>query len=103
MNKAASIIAATIEKGTKLFPVEMEDQCVMLCISQKSFAAISERKDKPTLLGISCDASALTCIGNDFGFEKAFSRQVEALGKENDVLFVIFTSGNGPNILKGRG
>ena len=46
------------------------------------------------------DASALTCIGNDYGFENVFSRQIEALGKEHDILLAISTSGNSPNILK---
>jgi D-sedoheptulose 7-phosphate isomerase len=47
-----------------------------------------------------CEASNLTCAGNDMGFESVFSRQVEALGNPGDFLVVFSTSGNSPNILK---
>lgn len=51
-------------------------------------------------IALSTDTSALTAIGNDYGFENLFSRQVEAVGKKGDVLIAISTSGNSPNILK---
>ncbi|MGI8908439.1 MAG: D-sedoheptulose-7-phosphate isomerase [Candidatus Sumerlaeaceae bacterium] len=44
------------------------------------------------------DGAALTCIGNDFGFMNVFSRQLEALGSEGDVLVVFTTSGRSENI-----
>jgi D-sedoheptulose 7-phosphate isomerase len=47
-----------------------------------------------------CDATALTCAGNDFGFEQIFSRQVEAFGNPGDVFIGFTTSGNSPNILR---
>lgn len=46
------------------------------------------------------DTTALTCIGNDFGFEHIYSRQVEALASKGDQLIVLSTSGNSPNILR---
>ena len=57
--------------------------------------------DRPGLPGIALttDTSALTAIGNDYGYERLFARQVEALGREGDVLFAISTSGNSKNIL----
>ena len=45
------------------------------------------------------DPSALTCIGNDYGYEHVFARQIAALGREGDVLLAISTSGNSANIL----
>ena len=51
-------------------------------------------------LALTTDTSALTAIGNDYSFENLFSRQVEALGQEGDVLIGISTSGKSPNILK---
>lgn len=51
-------------------------------------------------IALSVDTSALTAIGNDYGFEYVFSRQVEALAKKGDVLFGISTSGNSANVLK---
>ena len=57
--------------------------------------------DRPGLAGLALttDSSALTAIGNDMGFDRVFSRQVEALGKPGDVLYAISTSGNSPNVV----
>lgn len=52
------------------------------------------------VVALTADSAALTCISNDFGYEEVFARQVEALGKEGDLLFAITTSGNSKNILK---
>lgn len=59
-------------------------------------------QDRPALaaLCLNADSSALTCIGNDFGFEAIFARQVQALGKEGDILIGFTTSGNSANIIK---
>lgn len=46
------------------------------------------------------DASVITSIGNDFNFESVFSRQVEALGRPEDVLIAISTSGNSGNVIR---
>ena len=58
--------------------------------------------DRPGLpaIALTTDTSILTAAGNDYGFEKIFSRQIEANGVKGDVLFAITTSGNSPNILK---
>lgn len=58
--------------------------------------------DRPGLSAISLttDTSMLTAIGNDYGYEKLFERQLEANGRKGDVFFGITTSGNSPNILK---
>jgi D-sedoheptulose 7-phosphate isomerase len=57
--------------------------------------------DRPGLsaIALTTDTSALTAIGNDYGYERVFARQIEALGQGGDVLFAISTSGNSPNIL----
>lgn len=59
-------------------------------------------KERRALAGIALttDTSALTAIGNDYGFDQVFSRQVEALGRPGDVLVGISTSGNSPNVLR---
>jgi D-sedoheptulose 7-phosphate isomerase len=51
-------------------------------------------------VALTTDTSILTAIANDYGYEQVFSRQVQALAKEGDVLFVYSTSGNSPNIVK---
>ena len=57
--------------------------------------------DRPALraIALTTDSSIFTAIGNDYGFEHIFSRQVEALGQPGDVLLAISTSGNSPNCL----
>jgi D-sedoheptulose 7-phosphate isomerase len=57
--------------------------------------------DRPALpaLALSVNTSCVTAIGNDYGFDRVFSRQVEALGQKGDVAFGISTSGNSPNVL----
>lgn len=57
--------------------------------------------DRPGLsaVALTTDTSALTAIGNDYGYERVFSRQVEALGQKGDVLMAFSTSGNSANIL----
>lgn len=58
-----------------------------------------ERRGMPAI-SLSTDTSVLTSIGNDYGFDTIFSRQVEALGEKGDILFGISTSGNSENVLK---
>jgi len=49
-------------------------------------------------IALNTDTSVLTCIGNDFGYEEVFSRQVEAIGRPGDILVGISTSGRSPNV-----
>lgn len=51
-------------------------------------------------VALSTDTSALTCVGNDYGFDEIFARQLQGLGRSGDVLVGITTSGNSPNVLK---
>lgn len=59
--------------------------------------------DRPGLpaFALTTDSSVLTAIGNDYGYQHLFSRQVEAVGRAGDVLFGISTSGRSPNVLAG--
>jgi len=59
------------------------------------------RTDRPALpaIALTTDSSAMTSIGNDFGWEKVFARQIEALARPGDLLLVITTSGNSPSVL----
>ncbi len=50
-------------------------------------------------MALTVDSSILTAGGNDYGFENVFSRQVEAYGREGDVLIAISTSGNSENVI----
>jgi D-sedoheptulose 7-phosphate isomerase len=59
--------------------------------------------DRPALpaLALSVNTSCVTAIGNDYGFDLVFARQIEALGHRGDVAIGISTSGNSPNVLHG--
>lgn len=59
------------------------------------------RKDRKPMAALALgDPSHLSCVSNDFGFEKVFSRQVEALGKSGDALIALSTSGNSQNLIE---
>ena len=57
--------------------------------------------DRPSIpsLALTTDTSNLTAIGNDYGYDKVFSRQVEGMGQEGDLFIGISTSGNSQNII----
>jgi D-sedoheptulose 7-phosphate isomerase len=59
-----------------------------------------ERRAWPAI-ALTTDTSALTAVGNDYGFERVFARQIEALGRAGDIAIGISTSGNSPNVLRG--
>jgi D-sedoheptulose 7-phosphate isomerase len=59
------------------------------------------KKERRAIAAVSLttDTSILTCLGNDYGFDRVFERQVEALGRPGDLLIAISTSGASPNVL----
>ena len=60
---------------------------------------LMERNAIPAL-SLCVDPSVMTCIGNDYGYEEVFARQVQGLGKEGDAFIGISTSGNSENIIR---
>jgi D-sedoheptulose 7-phosphate isomerase len=58
-----------------------------------------ERRSLPAI-ALTTDTSALTALGNDYGFEVVFARQMEGLGRKGDVAICISTSGNSENVLR---
>jgi D-sedoheptulose 7-phosphate isomerase len=58
------------------------------------------RKALPAL-ALHCNTSSVTAIGNDYGFEKIFERQIEAFANNGDIVFALSTSGNSPNVILG--
>lgn len=58
--------------------------------------------DRPAMraVALTTDTSILTAVGNDYGFDRLFARQVEALGQKGDIFLAISTSGNSPNVLR---
>ncbi len=99
---AAGLIARRVAQGGKL----------MLCGNGGSAADCQHlaaelvgqmngrRRPALAALALTTDTSALTAVGNDFGYEMVFQRQVEALGRRGDVLMAISTSGRSQNVLR---
>ena len=60
------------------------------------------QKERPGFAAVplTADSSLLTSLANDFGFERIFARQIEALGRAGDVAFAISTSGTSPNVVR---
>jgi D-sedoheptulose 7-phosphate isomerase len=59
-------------------------------------------EDRPAMraVALTTDTSILTAVGNDYGYERVFARQIEAIGQSGDVFMGISTSGNSPNVLR---
>ena len=101
VEEVASLIVARLKAGNKL----------MVCGNGGSAADAQHiagelvnrfLQDTPpyACMALSTDTSVLTSIGNDYGYEQIFEKQVKALGKEGDVLLAITTSGNSENITR---
>ena len=100
IRRAAEVISGALAAGGK----------VLLCgnggsaADAQHFAAelvgrfLKERRALPAL-ALSVNASVVTAIGNDCGFDEVFARQVEALGRGGDVLVCLSTSGRSPNVV----
>lgn len=87
-----------------------QDGCLYLCgnggsaadcqhIAGEFVGRFRRRRRALTAVALSTDTSVITCIGNDYGFEQIFARQVEAQVTANDVLWAFSTSGSSPNIV----
>ena len=97
---AAELIAASLRAGGKVLTCGNGGS---LCDAQHFAEELSGRyrQNRRALAAIALtEASHMSCVANDFGFEFVFSRFVEALGRPGDVLLAISTSGNSPNILR---
>ena len=109
--QADTVLAATIEAVALACIKSLEAGNKLLFMGNGGSAADSQHLagemvsrfafDRPGLpaFALTTDTSVLTAIGNDYGYEHLFARQVQAVGKAGDVLFGITTSGRSPNIL----
>lgn len=99
--KAADMLLEVVKKGGKILVCGNGGSAA----DAQHFAGewVCRYKDdrKPlAAIALTVDTSALTAIGNDYGFENVFSRQVEALGNAGDAFVAFTTSGKSPNILR---
>jgi D-sedoheptulose 7-phosphate isomerase len=104
-------LEATVEAAGKTLLQVLEKGCKLLTCGNGGSAADAlhlaeelvgrynkERRGLPAIC-LNADVTALTCIANDYGYDRIFSRQVEALGKQGDILVGFSTSGNSANVL----
>ena len=101
IQKAASLIVNSIKKKNKIIfcgnggsASDGEHLCAEL-----AGRYLKNRKAYPAI-ALTGNSSLVTALGNDFGFENIFYRQIESIGKKGDILFAITTSGKSKNILK---
>ena len=99
--KVSEIIVASLQQGNKVL---LFGNGGSAADAQHIAAELVGRFafDRPALpaLAFSVNSSCVTAIGNDYGFDQVFSRQIEALAKAGDVAIGISTSGNSPNVVK---
>ena len=107
-----AVFHATVVQAAMQIVKSLRDGGKLLCCGNGGSAAdaqhlaaeftgryLKERRALPAL-ALHANTSSLTAIGNDYGFDHVFARQLEALGKEGDVLLGISTSGNSRNVLR---
>src|SRR5436853_225776 len=101
MARAAEILVATYRRGGKAIFFGNGGSAADAQHLAAEFLGrfLQERRPLPAL-ALHTNSSAVTAIGNDYGYEQVFARQLEALGTANDVVVAISTSGNSPNVLE---
>jgi D-sedoheptulose 7-phosphate isomerase len=99
---AAGAIAAALKQGRTVFAFGNGGSAAD---AQHFAAELVGRYDGErralAAIALTTDTSALTAIGNDYGFDRVFARQIEALGRPGDAAIGISTSGMSPNVLRG--
>ncbi|QIL76920.1 D-sedoheptulose 7-phosphate isomerase [Hymenobacter sp. HDW8] len=100
IEQAARLMAESLRLGGKILTCGNGGS---LCDAQHFAEELSGRyrHDRPALAAIALtEASHMSCVANDYGYDHVFGRFVQALGRPGDVLLAISTSGNSPNILR---
>lgn len=100
IEQAARLMAASLRQKGKILSCGNGGS---LCDAQHFAEELTGRyrQNRPALGAIALtEASHMSCVANDFGYDHIFSRYVEALGRPGDVLLAISTSGNSPNVLR---
>jgi D-sedoheptulose 7-phosphate isomerase len=100
IEKAGELIVTSIKNGGKVISCgnggSMSDA---MHFAEELTGSFRDKRKAIPAIAIS-DPSHITCTGNDFGFDFIFSRYVEALGNNNDILLAISTSGNSKNVIE---
>ncbi|HUB66540.1 MAG TPA: SIS domain-containing protein [Candidatus Methylacidiphilales bacterium] len=98
--RCAELIADVLQSGRKVLTAGNGGSAAdALHLSEELVGRYKNNRRALPAIALASDGTALTCIGNDFGFDQIFARQVEALGQAGDVLVLFTSSGNSPNLL----
>lgn len=99
IERAADIIASSIKAGGKVFSCgNGGSMCDALHFAEEMTGRFREDRDPLPAIAIA-DPAHMSCVSNDFGYTRVFSRYLRALGHKGDVLLAISTSGNSDNII----
>ncbi|MBB1273019.1 D-sedoheptulose 7-phosphate isomerase [Psychromonas sp. SR45-3] len=97
---AASLLADAFKSDGKVLACgNGGSHCDAMHFAEELTGRYREHRPSYPAIAIS-DASHISCVGNDYGFEQIFARYLEGVGRAGDVLFCLSTSGNSTNILK---
>lgn len=97
---AAAAMVHSIQNGGKIISCgNGGSMCDAMHFAEELSGRFREHRRALPAISIS-DPSHLSCVANDYGYDFVFSRYIEALGKEGDVLLAISTSGNSKNVLE---
>ena len=101
IDTAATAIYTALENGNKLLLIGNGGSAAdAQHIAGEYVSRFNFDRSPLPAIALTVDTSILTAIGNDYGFDKVFSRQVQALGNPGDILIAYSTSGNSPNIIE---
>ena len=102
INEVAKTLTETFKSGNKLLICGNGGSAADAQHIAAEFIGKFYKIDRPALpaIALNTNTSIITAIGNDFGYEMTFSRQVEGLGRKGDVFIAISTSGNSVNALE---
>lgn len=101
LGEALRLVRATVHRGGTLFFCGNGGSAAdaQHIATEYVVRYMKNRRAYPAI-ALTTDTSLLTAASNDFGFEHVFARQIEALGKSDDLLIIHSTSGNSPNVLR---
>ena len=102
INEAINMARASYENGGKLLLMGNGGSAGDAQHIAAEFIGRYKKERRPVAaIALTTDSSILTCVGNDYGYDSVFARQVEGLAKKEDVVIAISTSGNSENVLRG--
>jgi D-sedoheptulose 7-phosphate isomerase len=101
IDKIAAVVATSLTEGRKLLLAGNGGSAAdAQHIAGEMLSRFNHDRDPIAAVALTTDSSVLTAIGNDYGYERLFKRQILALGSPGDVFIAISTSGRSPNILR---